>query len=107
MASESKNSSGWFILILIVAVYALRKYPLVATMNIFIFMDGLFYLGQGVSPIAGWIFMGIFIGLIYGSWVACKKYNLNKQLIWLTAGAASLVFVILYLVNQPMESFAY
>lgn len=109
MASGSNkgSGSGWFVLLLLVAIYWLRKYPLVATMNVFTFMDGLSFLGNDISPIVCWMFMGILIGLVYGAWVACKKYNLSKQLIWITLGASFLVFVILFLVNQPMDSLAY
>lgn len=103
MASESNKGSGLFVLILLAVIYWLRKYPLIASLNVFTFMDGLSFLGYEISPIVCWMFMGLFIGLVYGAWVACKKYNLNRQIIWITAGVSVLVFVILFLVNQPME----
>ncbi len=87
-----------------IVLYLLRV-PLTAiSINCFLFTDSLVKLSSSFNPIVMWVILGLFIGVIYGSFVAWMKYRLEFKLNLISIGIFVLFFVFLFLLNKPIQS---
>lgn len=103
-AAPSRNL-GCAVILLLIAAAVFRKWVIASVLYFYSFMDRLLALPGLSSPVARWVVLGLLLGLIYGGYVAVKKYNLNKWLFY-TPALFTLIFTIaLGAVNKPWASF--
>lgn len=73
-------------IILILAISALFAYLLrgfLGNVSSFFFVpiDNLLFITDGIPPVLMWMVFGLLVGLIYGSFIAIKKYRLDYKLL--------------------------
>lgn len=104
---QKEDKSRTYILVsflVIIIPVVLRKPLSIAGMNFFIFFDKLLSFGSGSSIMIGWILFGLFIGAVYGSWVAFRKYRLKAGTVLAPVAVACVFILILFLANRPLKS---
>lgn len=61
--------------------YVLRRFLGKVSSFFFLPVDRLLFISHGISPVIMWMFFGLLIGIIYGSFIAIKKYRLDFKLL--------------------------
>ncbi|HEY5408529.1 MAG TPA: hypothetical protein VIJ92_15655 [Ginsengibacter sp.] len=102
------NASLWVILaVLLIGVVAFFKTPVsIYSFRAFIFMDNFLNITRA-SSVINWAILGLFVGFIYGSFVAWKKYKLTFAINFISIATFIAVIAILFLVNNPSQSKAF
>ena len=67
-------------------------------------MDNLLQVSESFPPILMWFVLGAFIGLVYGSFVAWKKYRLDFKLNLIPIALLALFVFLLMSINHPLSS---
>lgn len=67
----------------------------------FLYTDNLVKVSASVSPVLMWGVLGLFAGLVYGCFVAWRKYRLDYKLMFIPIAVFAALVLILHLVNQP------
>ena len=88
--------------IVILAIF--NRYLSIIGINFFLFLDNLLEISKAISPWIMWAFWGLFVGLIYGSVVAWKKFTLDFKLNFIPIGLFILVTLSFLLINMPLKS---
>ncbi|WP_221393174.1 hypothetical protein [Dyadobacter sp. NIV53] len=83
----------------IFAIYILRTPLGILSSMFFMPMDKLLFISHSIPPVIMWALLGISIGLIYGSYIAIKKYKLNFKLL-LTPVGILVLFISLTLLTS-------
>jgi hypothetical protein len=92
------------IIALLSVIYFLREFLGRMSYSFFLFFDNLVKVDSSFSPVFMWGFLGLFVGLIYGSFVAWKKYRLDFKLNLIPLGIFLFIVFILIIVNDPFAS---
>ena len=100
------SGSKWIygFVIFIVVVYLFRDFLGDTSFKIFLFLDNMLHFQNAGDPVFMWIVLGLFAGLVCGSFVAYKKYRLPFTVNLIPAGIFLLVIFILITVNDPARS---
>jgi hypothetical protein len=84
--------------LLIFLSYVLRSFLGQVSSLVFVQVDRLLFVSESIPPTIMWMLLGLLVGLIYGSFVAIRKYRLDYKLltypIVLLLVALSLVLLI-------------
>ncbi len=108
--AKQKNNGAllWLLLIVITfaVIIAFRRPLGLYSFRVFAFTDHLTKISHS-SAIPGWALLGLFIGFVYGSFVAWKKYRLNFPVNFLSIGLLLLLVTVFFLVNDPLGSNAF
>lgn len=104
--SSVSNKKTWIYRFLVIAilVFILQKFLGMISFRFFLFMDNMLRLTYSIHPIVMWAVLGLFTGLIYGSFVAWKKYRLDFKLNLIPVSIFLLIVFILIVVNKPFAS---
>ncbi len=98
---KSRGSPGFFSVVAIaLMIYFSRKSLGRHSAEIFILLDNLVKVTQSLSPIIGWGLLGLFVGAIYGSFVAWKKKKLNFFINLLLRSIFPIIFGLLVIFNH-------
>ncbi len=95
---------GVILLVLLGILYAFRIPLSVIGINTFLFIDNLVEFSRNIHPVILWGILGLFVGLLYGTFTAWKKYRLEFKLNLIPLGVFVLFITLLILVNKPFES---
>jgi hypothetical protein len=104
MSTKNRRSRILFIIILLVMIYYFRVNLGIISMNAFLFMVTLLQVSPGFPPVIMWFVLGALIGLVYGSFVAWKKYRLDFRLNLIPIALLVLFVFLLMSINQPISS---
>src|SRR5690349_10345999 len=104
MSTKKRKSRIIYWIILLVLIYVFRVQLGILSFNAFLFLDNLLQLSAGFPPIFMWFVLGALIGLVYGGFVAWKKYRLDFKLTLIPVVLLILVVFLLMSVNQPVSS---
>lgn len=104
--SGADNTKKWIYgsLAVIVFIYFLRTSLGIISFRFLLFMDNLLQINANINPVVMWAGLGVFTGLVYGSFVAWKKFNLDFKLNLIPVGILLLIVFILFEVNKPLAS---
>lgn len=96
----------WFyrVIGLIALLYLFRAPFLLMSAGFFLYMDKLLQISDDVPPAVMWAVLGASIGLIVGSFVVRKKYNLSYRINLIPIGVFLLLIFILVVANEPFAS---
>ena len=78
---KDRKSVLLLLALIIFFVYVLRNFLGRVSAFFFIPIDRLLFISNGISPVIMWMFFGLLIGLICGSFIAIKKYRLDFKLL--------------------------
>lgn len=70
--------------------------------NYFFYMDNLLYI-KFSNPIVSWSILGLFFGMLPGTFIAIKKYKLNPTILSLPLLALALLLTMMGLINKPAD----
>lgn len=101
---NTKKNWLYVFLATVILIFFLQKFLGMISYRFFLFMDNLLRLSDSVHPVVMWAVIGLFTGLIYGSFVAWKKYKLEFKLNLIPIGIFLLIVFILFMVNDPLNS---
>jgi hypothetical protein len=104
MSTKNRKSRVLYIIILLVIIYYFRVNLGIISINAFLFMDSLLQVSPGFPPVVMWFVLGALVGLVYGSFVAWKKYRLDYKLNLIPVALLGLFIFFLMMVNQPISS---
>ncbi len=62
-------------------VYVMRNFLGRLSAFFFVPIDNLLFVSQSIPPVVMWMILGLLIGLVYGSFIAIKKYKLDYKLL--------------------------
>lgn len=65
----------------IFVVYVMRNFLGKLSSFFFVPIDNLLFISNGVPPVLMWMIFGLLVGLVYGSFVAIKKFKLDFKLL--------------------------
>ncbi len=101
---KAGNSKAWqyWVVGIIILLVVLRNTLTVMSINFFLFIDYLVGISTQVSPVVMWAVLGAFTGLVYGSFIAWRKYRLDMKANLLPAGLFLLFILLMFLVNRPL-----
>lgn len=103
-AANNKNKWIYGFLTVMVLVYLMQDFLGRMSFRFFLFMDNTLRLTDSIHPIVMWAMLGSLTGLIYGSFVAWKKYKLDFKLNLIPLGIFLLIIFLLIMVNEPLDS---
>jgi hypothetical protein len=76
------GKSVFVVLALVVFItYVLRGFLGHVSALFLVPLDRLLFITHSISPVVMWMFLGLLIGLVYGSYIAIKKYRLDFKLL--------------------------
>lgn len=101
---SSKKNRTYGFLATVILIYFFQKFLGMVSFRFFLFMDNMLRLTRSIHPVVMWAVLGLFAGLIYGSFVAWKKYKLDFKLNLIPVGIFVLIVFILIMVNKPLAS---
>ncbi len=96
----------WILIILFVVTMVFHNELFSISINVFLFIDRLIFTNENMNPIVIWGIFGAFVGLIYGGFVAWKKYKLEFKLNFIPITLFLMIIAALYLINQPLKLIA-
>ncbi len=102
--NNTKKNWTYVLLATAILIFFLQKLLGMISYRFFLFMDNLLRLSDSVHPVVMWAVIGLFTGLIYGSFVAWKKYKLEFKLNLIPIGIFLFIVFILFIVNEPLNS---
>lgn len=102
--TSSKKNWPYGFLVVAILIYFFQKFLGMISFRFFLFMDNTLRLTDNIHPVVMWAVLGLFIGLIYGSFVAWKKYKLDFKLNLIPVSIFLLIVFILFMVNHPLDS---
>jgi hypothetical protein len=59
---------------------------------------------KAIPPALMWAILGVFAGLVCGSWVARKKYHLNMKITWVSLAILAMFIQVAVSVNKPVKA---
>ncbi|CAG5002166.1 hypothetical protein DYBT9275_02825 [Dyadobacter sp. CECT 9275] len=89
----------WGALVIVVLIYILREFLGGLSAFFFVPVDRLLFVTDSISPVIMWMLLGMFIGVVYGSFVAIKKYKLEWKLLFYPIGGLILLINIILLLS--------
>lgn len=101
-----KDSKSVLLLLALIIffVYVLRNFLGRVSAFFFIPIDSLLFISQSIPPVIMWMFFGLLIGLIYGSFIAIKKYRLDLKLLVypfiILVISIGLILLVSFIVNR-------
>lgn len=101
---SSKKNRTYGFLAIVILIYFFQKFLGMVSFRFFLFMDNMLRLTSSIHPVVMWAVLGLFAGLIYGSFVAWKKYKLDFKLNLIPVSIFLLIVFILFMVNHPLDS---
>jgi len=101
---NTKKNWTYVLLAIIILIFFLQKFLGMISFRFFLFMDNILRVTDSIHPVVMWAVIGLFTGLIYGSFVAWKKYKLDFKLNLIPVGIFLLIVFILFIVNDPLDS---
>jgi len=102
--NNTKKNWTYSLLAIAILIFLLQKFLGMISYSFFLFTDNLLRLSDNIHPVAMWAVLGLFTGLIYGSFVAWKKYKLDFKLNLIPVGIFLLIVFILFMVNDTFDS---
>lgn len=76
------GKSVFVVLVLIVfVVYVMRNFLGRVSAFFFVPIDNLLFISHSIPPVLMWMIFGLLVGVIYGSFIAIKKYRLDYKLL--------------------------
>jgi hypothetical protein len=104
MSTKKRKSRIIYWIILLIIIYVFRVQLGILSINSFLFLDNLLQLSADFPPILMWFVLGAFIGLVYGGFVAWKKYRLDFKLTLVPVVLLVLFVFLMMSINQPVSS---
>jgi len=103
---KSSGGGAWLggIVVCSLVIFFMREALGRISFSAFLFGDNLVKFSPSLSPALAWAFAGLFIGAVYGSFVAWKKYKLPAVINLIPVAAALLIFALLFLINEPLAN---
>ena len=101
-----KDGKAILILLVLFAfiLYVLRGFLGRISSFLFVPVDKLLFISHSISPVIMWMLFGLLVGLVYGSFIAIKKYKLDFKLLGYPIGILffiiALVLLISYFINK-------
>jgi len=102
-----KDSKSVLLLLglIIFFVYVLRNFLGRVSAFFFVPIDSLLFISQSIPPVVMWMFFGLLIGVVYGSFIAIKKYRLDLKLLVYPIGilviTICLILLVSFIKNKP------
>ena len=85
--------------LIIFFVYVLRNFLGKASAFFFVPIDSILFISHSIPPVIMWMFFGILIGIISGSFIAIKKYKLDLKLIIYPIGVLVISICLVFLLS--------
>ena len=85
--------------LIIFFVYVLRNFLGRVSAFFFIPIDSFLFISHSIPPVIMWMFFGLLIGIIYGSFIAIKKYKLDLKLIIYPIGIFIITLSLILLIS--------
>ncbi|MCF0075182.1 hypothetical protein LZD49_32160 [Dyadobacter sp. CY261] len=93
----------WGFLVILGFLYLISEPLGKMAAGIFLLLDRSLYVSVAASPVTMWTILGMLVGLIFGTYVSVKKYNLENRIMVLPIG---LMVVIINLILLTSYLFA-
>lgn len=95
--------------LIIFFVYVLRNFLGRVSSFFFVPIDSLLFISHSIPPVIMWMLFGLLIGIIYGSFIAIKKYKLDFKLLVYPIGVLVIILGLISLVsfikNKPDKNY--
>ena len=104
-----KDGKAILILLVLFAfiLYVLRGFLGRISSFLFVPVDKLLFISHSISPVIMWMLFGLLVGLVYGSFIAIKKYKLDFKLLGYPFGilifTIALILLVSYFVNKKND----
>lgn len=102
--SVPASGKTWFyrMIGLAVLIYFFRSVFLLMSGGFFLLLDKLLQVSDNIPPFIMWAIVGSSIGLIVGSFIVRKKYNLSFKINLIPIAIFVLLIFILAMINEPL-----
>ena len=101
-----KDGKSVFVVLLLIVfvVYVMRNFLGRVSAFIFIPIDNLLFIAHRIPPVLMWMILGLLLGVVYGCFIAIRKYKLDYKLLTYPVLALfvglSLIFLASFIVNK-------
>ncbi|MCF0051612.1 hypothetical protein MUK70_15195 [Dyadobacter chenwenxiniae] len=96
---KKKKSYFWPIVLLVVVFSLMSDFLARISSAFFLPVDRLLFISPSISPVTMWAFLGMLLGVVYGSFVAIKKFRLDSKLIVIPVGIAIVMINLMILLS--------
>ncbi|WP_345954018.1 hypothetical protein [Mucilaginibacter sp. PAMB04168] len=100
---KNNKAAGWIVFVIIVLIIINRPLGYVAV-SVFLFLENALMFSKATPPALMWAILGVFAGLVCGSWVARKKFHLNMKITWVTLAILAIFIQVAVSVNKPVKA---
>jgi hypothetical protein len=100
---KNNKAAGWIVFIIIALLIINRPLGYVAV-SLFLFLENALMFSKAIPPALMWAILGVFAGLVCGSWVARKKYHLNMKITWVSLAILAMFIQVAVSVNKPVKA---
>ncbi len=96
------KSYKWVLVVVAaVVIFFLRTMISAACIDLFLMIDNSLEFSNHLSPVLMWIILGLFVGLVFGTITAWKKYRIDFKLNYIFFAALLLFLTLASFINRP------